>query len=54
MFRDADYIPMRPDVAPKSPEVKPESGGYQPLMLSPEDIDANTQRWARVYDDIFR
>jgi ABC-type Fe3+ transport system substrate-binding protein len=54
VFRDADYIPMRPDVAAKSPEVKPGSGGYQALMLSPEDIDANAQHWAKIYDDIFR
>jgi ABC-type Fe3+ transport system substrate-binding protein len=54
VFRDADYIPMRPDVPAKSPEVKPETGGYQALMLSPEDIDANSGRWAKAYDDIFR
>jgi iron(III) transport system substrate-binding protein len=54
VFRDADYIPMRPDVPAKSPELKPESGGYQALMLSPEEIDANAQHWAKVYEDIFR
>jgi ABC-type Fe3+ transport system substrate-binding protein len=54
VFRDADYIPMRPDVPAKSPEVKPESGGYQALMLSPEEIDANAQHWAKVYEDVFR
>ncbi|HEY6259721.1 MAG TPA: ABC transporter substrate-binding protein, partial [Xanthobacteraceae bacterium] len=54
VFRDADYIPMRPDVPAKSPEVKPDTGGYQALMLTPEDIDANNQRWAKVYDDVFR
>src|ERR1700692_4091945 len=54
VFRDADYIPMRPDVAAKSPELKPESGGYQALMLSPEDIDTKARHWAKVYDDIFR
>jgi ABC-type Fe3+ transport system substrate-binding protein len=54
VFRDADYIPMRPDVPAKSLEVKPDTGGYKALMLTPEDIDANTQHWAKVYDDIFR
>ena len=54
VFRDADYIPMRPDVPAKSPEVKPDTGGYQAIMLTPEEIDANTQHWARVFDDIFR
>jgi len=54
VFREADYIPMHPDVAAKSPEVRPEQGGYRALMLSPEDIDANAQHWAKVFDDIFR
>jgi len=54
VFRDADYIPMRPDVAARSPELKPEQGGYQALMLSPEEIDANGQHWAKVFDDVFR
>ena len=54
VFRDADYIPMRPDVPAKSPELKPEQGGYQALMLSPEDIDANAEHWAKVFEDIFQ
>jgi ABC-type Fe3+ transport system substrate-binding protein len=54
VFADADYIPMRPDVAAKSPELKPEQGGYQALMLSPEDIDTNAPHWAKVFDDVFR
>ena len=54
VFRDADYIPMRPDVPAKSPELKPEQGGYQALMLTPEEVDAKTEHWAKVFDDVFR
>jgi iron(III) transport system substrate-binding protein len=54
VFRDVDYIPMRPDVSAKSPEVKPDTGGYQTLMLSPEEIDANSEHWAKVYEEVFR
>jgi iron(III) transport system substrate-binding protein len=54
VFREADYIPMRPDVPAKSPEVKPDTGGYHALMLSPDDIDAGSDHWAKVYDDVFR
>jgi hypothetical protein len=34
--------------------LKPEQGGYQALMLSPEEIDAKAEHWAKVFDDIFR
>ena len=54
VFRDNDYIPMRPDVPAKIPSLKPEQGGYQAIVYSPEDIDANVEHWAKVYDDIFR
>jgi ABC-type Fe3+ transport system substrate-binding protein len=54
VFRAIDYIPMRPDVPAKSPELKPETGGYQALMLTPEEIDANGPHWAKVYEDLFR
>ena len=54
VFRDADYIPMHPDVPAKSPEVKPDTGGYQALLLTPDDIDANLERWAKVYEEIFQ
>jgi iron(III) transport system substrate-binding protein len=54
VFSDADYIPMRPDVAAKSPEVKPDTGGYKALMLTPEDIDAGNDHWIKVYDEVFR
>jgi len=45
---------MRPDVPAKSPEVKPDTGHYQALMLSPDDIDEGSDHWAKVYDEIFR
>jgi iron(III) transport system substrate-binding protein len=54
VFRDVDYIPMRPDVPAKSPELKPETGGYQALMLTPDEIDAGGPHWAKIYEDLFR
>ena len=35
MFREANYIPMHPDVPAKSPEVKAEQGGYKSLDAEP-------------------
>jgi len=54
VFRDVDYVPMRPDVPAKSPELKPDTGGYKALMLTPEEIDADGPHWAKVYEELFR
>ena len=54
IFRDADYLPMRPDIPAKIPELKPEQGGFNAVIYSPETIDSDTDRWAKIYDEIFR
>ena len=54
IFREADYLPMRPDVPAKIPELKPEQGGFNAVIYGPETVDADTERWAKIYDDIFR
>jgi iron(III) transport system substrate-binding protein len=54
VFRDADYIPMHPDVPAKIPSLKPEQGGFQSVIYSPEDIDADVDRWAKVFDEVFK
>src|SRR5437588_3744997 len=45
IFRDADYLPMRPDVPAKIPELKPEQGGFNAVIYSPDNVDADTERW---------
>jgi ABC-type Fe3+ transport system substrate-binding protein len=54
IFREADYLPMRPDVPAKIPELKPDQGGFNTVIYSPDTIDADTERWAKLYDEIFR
>jgi ABC-type Fe3+ transport system substrate-binding protein len=54
VFRDNDYLPMHPDISAKTPELKPEQGGYKAVMYTPEEIDADMERWAKIYDDVFR
>jgi iron(III) transport system substrate-binding protein len=54
IFREADYLPMRLDVPAKIPELKPEQGGFNAVIYSPETVDADSERWAKIYDDIFR
>jgi ABC-type Fe3+ transport system substrate-binding protein len=54
IFRERDYIPMHPAVAAKNPQLKPETGGYQAIVYSPEEVDANHGRWAKIFQEIFR
>jgi ABC-type Fe3+ transport system substrate-binding protein len=54
IFREANYIPMHPDVPAKDPKLKAEQGGYNAVVLSPEEVDTNAQRYQRIYQEIFR
>jgi len=54
VFHDRDYIPMHPDVPAKNPKLKPETGGYRAVVYSPEEVDANHKRWAKIFQEIFR
>ena len=54
IFREANYIPMHPDVPAKDPMLKAEPGGYKQIVLSPEEVDTNAQRYQKIYQDIFR
>ncbi len=54
IFREANYIPMHPDVPAKDPMLKAEPGGYKQIVLSPEEVDTNAPRYQKIYQDIFR
>jgi iron(III) transport system substrate-binding protein len=54
VFREADYLPMHPDVPAKIPALKPEQGGYKAVLYTPETLEVDTPRWAKIFDDLFR
>ena len=54
IFREANYIPMHPDVPAKDPAMKAEQGGYKSIVLSPEEVDTNATRYQKIYQEIFR
>jgi iron(III) transport system substrate-binding protein len=54
IFRDNDYLPMHPDINAKIPELRPEQGGYRAVVYSPDEIDTESVRWAKIYEDLFR
>jgi ABC-type Fe3+ transport system substrate-binding protein len=54
VFRDSDYLPMRPDVPAKIAELKPAQGGYKAIVYNPDNLETDVTRWAKIYDDLFR
>jgi iron(III) transport system substrate-binding protein len=54
VFRDNDYLPMHPDIPAKIPELRPEQGGYKSVIYTPDNLEVDVPRWAKIYDDLFR
>jgi iron(III) transport system substrate-binding protein len=54
LLRDADYIPVAPNVKPKDPSLRPDVGKFQTIFLPPETVDENTPKWMKVYIDTLR
>ena len=53
IFRSADYIPIDPDVPPKSADLRPNGGAFRAIFFSPEQISGSIGRWSEVYKSIF-
>jgi len=54
IFRDNDYVPMHPDVPARIPELKPSQGGYKSVIYTPDNLETEIDRWAKIYEDLFR
>jgi ABC-type Fe3+ transport system substrate-binding protein len=54
VYRDAGYLPSRPDMPARVPGLKPEQGGFAAHVFEPEEIDANYARWSKIYDELFK
>jgi ABC-type Fe3+ transport system substrate-binding protein len=54
VFRDNDYLPMHPDIPAKIAELRPEQGGYKSVVYTPDNLEVDVPRWAKIYDDLFR
>jgi ABC-type Fe3+ transport system substrate-binding protein len=50
---DVEYLPAMPSVPAKTPEVKPEAGGFKAIMLSPDTVTQNRDRWMVITKDLF-
>jgi len=54
LFRDADYMPVDPDVAPRDPTIRPDGATFKATYMTPFEIDNQVSRWAKIYDQLFK
>jgi ABC-type Fe3+ transport system substrate-binding protein len=54
IFRQAGYLPARPDTPPLSPKISPELAGFPVNVIAPEALERKLVRWSEVYDQVFR
>ena len=54
IFQKADYFPTRSDVPASMPELAPSTGGFKAVVMSPEDIARDYEKWAAIYMQMFR
>jgi ABC-type Fe3+ transport system substrate-binding protein len=52
-FADVDYLPAMPSVPAKTPEVKPEAGGFKANYISPATMTDNLDRWIKIKKELF-
>jgi iron(III) transport system substrate-binding protein len=53
-FRDADYLPVDPDVPPRVPTLTPEGGKFRAIYFTPEEIQAKLVGWTKTFNDLFQ
>lgn len=54
IFRDADYVPVAPNVPPQDPSLRPDGKSFRALYFTPEKLDENISRWMSIYSEILR
>jgi iron(III) transport system substrate-binding protein len=54
LFQKASYLPARPDVPPLKPELIPETGGFEAVVITPALTAKAMNHWDKVFADLFR
>jgi ABC-type Fe3+ transport system substrate-binding protein len=54
IFREADYLPVSSDVAPKDPRLKPDGKNFRAVFYTSEQLDAVMPKWVKIYEELFR
>jgi ABC-type Fe3+ transport system substrate-binding protein len=50
---EVEYLPAMPSVAAKTPELKPEGGGFKANMLSPDTVTRDQDLWGAIRKELF-
>ncbi len=54
LYRDADYLPVDPNVPPKDLALRPDGVKFRAIYKTPEEIDRVMPRWAEIFKNVFR
>ena len=54
LYRDADYMPVDPDVPPKDPAFRPDGDKFKANYVPPWELDTAIANWAKIYDQVFK
>jgi hypothetical protein len=54
IYREADYMPLDPEVPIKELLLRPNETTYRAVNFTPEQINDNMPNWMVVFKDIFR
>jgi iron(III) transport system substrate-binding protein len=54
IYRDAEYLPVDPNVPPKDLALRPDGVKFRAIYKTPEEIDREMPRWTEVFKSIFR
>jgi iron(III) transport system substrate-binding protein len=54
IFRDADYIPVAPNVPPKDPALRPDGDKFKAVFFTPEEMDKGVKHWMALYQQYLR
>ena len=54
IFQAADYLPARPDVPPRIPDLIPETGGFSGNVITPAITAKGYEHWNAVYRELFQ
>lgn len=53
LFREAEILPVAPEVEPKDPSLRPAGGKFRAVYVSPEETEAGMQDWQALRAALF-